>query len=455
MPNIWTLAGGRFVAGTAGCVSCPPQSLRCIWADSQDAFGFLYTTILFSQHLYTLLIAVATFLLLVSHPIPYSTSIDIQKHPLSPITSWVERHSMWAMPAIWIVSFAHAGAWWAHAGWSTSGPLCYYAPKIVSNDLDARDLVQFIPRAFVFITIIVLYSMLYKFLRRPDTIQLSSQFVSGETGTNNGERRKRGVLSGLKWKGKSNTCSQNGRGAIEHSASKIDPNAPWEQLEFVKVGGRDLLSPLDNGLSLPSTQSLGGLAVPSTPQHRGSITSIYFAPQPSGTRTPEPLSSANQTKRPSLVSTWSSSSESRIPLTTLSSQRPSQSDTIITVPDSKSAYAQKQNLSPVISQNATKTDPRIDRDIEFDLGPDVVDSLKYTGENGVDEDDSPGETLGQFFKGDIAPAEDSRAERGGMSNNNGLPQMSATAYFNRQASLLMLYFPLAVSLQSVPRIEQC
>jgi hypothetical protein len=394
------------------------------------------------------MIAIATFLLLVSGPLtPQSTTTDEQKHPLSRITYWVERHSMWAMPAIWIISFVHSGIWWARAGWSTSGPLCYYAPKIVERDLDLRDLVQFIPRAFVFITIIVLYSMLYKFLRRPDTIQLSSQFVSGETGTNNGVKKGKSVLSGLKWKGKSNTVSQNGRGAIEHSASKIDPNAPWEQLEFVKVGGRDLLSPLDNGPYFPSTQSLGGLAAPSTPQHRGSITSIYFAPPPSGTRTPEPLSSANQTKRPSLVSTWSSSSETRIPLTTLSSQRPSQSDTFVTIPDSKSTQAQKQQtLSPVISQNATKTDPRIDRDIEFDLGPDVVENLRYKGNNGMDEeDDSPAETLGQFFKGDVAPAEDSRAERGGMSNNNGLPQMSATAYFNRQASLLMLYFPLAVS----------
>jgi hypothetical protein len=32
----------------------------------QNAFGFIYTSILFSQHLYTLAIAVATFLLLVS-----------------------------------------------------------------------------------------------------------------------------------------------------------------------------------------------------------------------------------------------------------------------------------------------------------------------------------------------------------------------------------------------------
>lgn len=54
------------------------SSLEVCLADSQDAFGFIYTTILFSQHLYTLLIAIATFLLLVGHVnIPYSTLIDI------------------------------------------------------------------------------------------------------------------------------------------------------------------------------------------------------------------------------------------------------------------------------------------------------------------------------------------------------------------------------------------
>jgi hypothetical protein len=325
-----------------------------------------------------------------------------------------------------------------------SGPLCYYAPHPITDNLDGRDLVQFVPRALVFLTIIILYSMLYKFLRRPDTIQLSSQFVSGETGTNRGvDRKKKGVLSGLKWKSKLNVVSQN-----EHSASKIDPAAPWEQLEFVKVGGRDLLSPLDTGIQFAPSHSIGGLEPAYTPQHRGSITSIYLGTNGNGTRTPDLAVPTTYPHRPSLMSTNSSSSETRVPLSTLSSHRPSQSDTLVPSPDSR--YPPRQyNLSPVLSQNASKTDPRIDRDIELDLGPDVVKSLKYNSKASIldDEDDSSGETLGQFFKddqADLGSAEDSRAERG-MSHNNGLPQMSATAYFNRQASLLMLYFPLAVS----------
>lgn len=357
---------------------------------------------------------------------------------------------MWAMPFIWAVSFAHAGGWWAGVGWSMSGPLCYYAPKPISDNLDARDLVQFIPRALVFLTIIVLYSMLYKFLRRPDTIQLSSQFVSGETGTNNrGGGKKKGVMSGLKWKSKLNVASQNGRGATEHSASKIDPAAPWEQLEFVKVGGRDLLSPLDTGIHFSPTPSIGGLEPPPTPLHRESITSIYLGTNGNGTRTPDFTVPIIRPQRPSLNSSNSSNSETGVPLSTLSSSRPSQSETLVSSPDSR--YPPRQyNLSPVMSQNASNTGPRADKEIEMDLGPDVVESLKYNaGTDRADlgeEDDLPGETLGQFFKDDqFGSSEDSRAERGGISNNNGLPQMSATAYFNRQASLLMLYFPLAVS----------
>lgn len=359
---------------------------------------------------------------------------------------------MMAMPFIWIISFAHAGGWWAGVGWSMSGPLCYYAQSPITDNLDARDLVQFIPRALVFLTIIVLYSMLYKFLRRPDTIQLSSQFVSGETGANKRpDGKKRSVMSGLKWKSRLNVASQNGRGAPEHTASKIDPAAPWEQLEFVKIGGRDLLSPVEPNIHFSPTHSIGALEPPPTPEHRGSITSIYLGSNGNnGLKTPDLTVPSTYTHRPSLISSHSSSSETRVPLTTLSSSRPSQSDTLVPSPDSR--YPPRQyNLSPVMSQNTSKTDPRMDKDIELDLGPDVVESLKYKSNENKDgsdeEDDSPGETLGQFFKDDqVVSSEDSRAERGGMSHNNGLPQMSATAYFNRQASLLMLYFPLAVSL---------
>jgi hypothetical protein len=209
------------------------------------------------------------------------------------------------------------------------------------------------------------------------------------------------------------------------------------------------LSPLDNGIHFSPTPSIGGLEPPPTPQHRGSITSIYLGTNGNGTRTPDFSVPTTRPHRPSLNSSNSSSSETNLPLSTSSSSRPSQSETLVSSPDSR--YPPRQhNLSPVMSQNASNTGPRVDKDIEMDLGPDVVQSLKYKPGDEKDvldeDDDTPGETLGQFFKDDqFVSSEDSRAERGGISHNHGLPQMSATAYFNRQASLLMLYFPLAVS----------
>jgi hypothetical protein len=63
----------------------------------QDAFGFLLTTVLFTQHLWTLAIAISTFLLLVSTLIaPMTTatygSSDITSPPALPAFSCDEVH---------------------------------------------------------------------------------------------------------------------------------------------------------------------------------------------------------------------------------------------------------------------------------------------------------------------------------------------------------------------------
>lgn len=55
------LAGNPFKTDTPACVS--RQDGR---TDEQDTFGFLLTAALFTQHMWTLAIAIATFLLLVS-----------------------------------------------------------------------------------------------------------------------------------------------------------------------------------------------------------------------------------------------------------------------------------------------------------------------------------------------------------------------------------------------------
>lgn len=368
----------------------------------------------------------------------------MQKHPLSPITHWVERHSALAAPFAWGLAFAHAGAWWAHAGWAQSGPLCYYAPKVVGGGLDSRDLVQFIPRAFVFLTIIVLYSMLYKFLRRPDTIQLSSRFVSGETGPvdSAGPTRRKGILSALKWKSKKACSGQGGQNGEQHTASKIDPNAPWEQLEFVKIGGRDAFSQSTSALNFSPTASVNYEPTPQPEWRPASPPLIGTSYIPS---IPEPP--LGHEHRPSLASILTNSTELQTPLYPPTSQRPSDT-TLVSTPTHQLRFEpdnRLQPLNPVLSMPETKSGPWRDREIEFDLGPEVVGDLVKDDEG--ESDTTPnGQTMKEFFSDDVVsrPAgAESRAERGTTSNNP--PQMSATAYFNRQASLLMLYFPLAVS----------
>lgn len=306
--------------------------------------------------------------------------------------------------------------------------MCYYARRVVLDGLDSRDLVQFIPRAFVFITIITLYSMLYKFLRRPDTIQLSSQFVSGEV---NPLPVREGGRKWYKWRSGAPEVQ------VEHSASKIDPNAPWEQLEFVQIGGRRPLSPTQSGDYFSPTQSLN---------HHGTLSSPGSRPTspPAGATTPEPWLLADH--RPSIASVYSAGTPTGFETGT---RRPSESLTLVSTPTPEVRYQpppRSHALSPVLSQGEVKSNGRGDRDIEFDLGPDVVSGLRTPARDDDDDDTPSGQTLKEFFNNvGPVPALESQAERGGSSGNTSAPQMSATAYFNRQASLLMLYFPLAVS----------
>lgn len=60
------------------------------------------------------------------------------------------------------------------------------------------------------------------------------------------------------------------------------------------------------------------------------------------------------------------------------------------------------------------------------------------------EDEGPEKQQGQTLKEFFAEHRVSAAELGAVGKCNG-QQRSAASYFNRQASLLMLYFPIAVS----------
>ena len=67
--EIMYLSGKPFINDTPGCVSHTKSWLQFRrWQVDvlQNAHGFIFTTVLFTQHLWTLAIAIATFLLLVS-----------------------------------------------------------------------------------------------------------------------------------------------------------------------------------------------------------------------------------------------------------------------------------------------------------------------------------------------------------------------------------------------------
>lgn len=73
---------------------------------------------------------------------------------------------------VWGTSFLQSGLWWRFIGFERGDTMCSYGSNSPSG-LD-RNLIKFIPRTFVFIALIVIYTLLFSFLRRPDEIDLSS-----------------------------------------------------------------------------------------------------------------------------------------------------------------------------------------------------------------------------------------------------------------------------------------
>ena len=294
--------------------------------------------------------------------------------------------------------------WWRFAGFVSQGNLCYYAPHPITSKLDGRDLVQFIPRLFVFITIFVLYSTLFSFLRRPDTIQLSSQFVSG--GTHSETPKTVQMTRMIKRFGTKQ----------EPKKPSVNPEAPWEQMECIQIGnGRPWGSPVQPAPSSFNPTSSTGILIskPVSPK----LDPVYDT---------EPH-----------VRYSDRSSLSTDGLTTPGpSQRPSETDTLVT--DYRhdrdlEVTPVKKDLSPIFS-----TDSVFDsKSMDLDLG----DVPVAAGQ----ERRSSGQTLKEFFQENQAPDLNIDARGSGTGTNGKGVQLSATAYFNRQASILMLYFPLAVS----------
>ncbi|WVW78340.1 hypothetical protein I302_100294 [Kwoniella bestiolae CBS 10118] len=121
---------------------------------SCDGLGLLLTAILWTEHGWTLILAVATFMILI--------------YPLHWFTLWMEQRWYYLWAFVWIISIAIGVMGYELYGFYPSGGTCFYG----ANAGLYSELMQFIPRCVVCIGITVLYARLYVFLKRPDKIRI-------------------------------------------------------------------------------------------------------------------------------------------------------------------------------------------------------------------------------------------------------------------------------------------
>ncbi|WVQ75919.1 hypothetical protein IAR50_005554 [Cryptococcus sp. DSM 104548] len=118
-----------------------------------SGLGFMLTTVLWSEHLWTLILAFATYMILI--------------YPLHSFTLWLERRWYFLWGLVWVISTMIGLVGFEVWGYYPAGGVCYYG----DNTGLYAELIQFIPRAVVCLTVVILYSRLIVFLRRPDKIR--------------------------------------------------------------------------------------------------------------------------------------------------------------------------------------------------------------------------------------------------------------------------------------------
>ncbi|GHJ87881.1 hypothetical protein NliqN6_4283 [Naganishia liquefaciens] len=393
---------------------------------SCSAVGFVLTAVLFTQHIWTLIIAVTTYALL--------------KHPLSHFTRLL--HTYWFVPpvAVWLIAIAHSVAWQVAWGFTPSagGALCYYGPGGNSYD---RDLIQFIPRALVFLVVIVLYSRLFQFLRRPDTISLS------ESGRNTSyvehalaedrEKNQRGAQAIGFWRKMGQAV---GFPRKESTMQPLGDNIPpWELLHLNNVG-LDL-----EKITIPCTRPVeqeAGLAALIPVTWKVPVDDLSRSDRLPTTSTLVGSDRSRSLSAPDLK---------RHPL----SAQPMREDieAAIVVPtlgmasDSKRHHSYQSDEPPSPLQLDDEAKINSDSDGKYyDAQPQVSLHESVRSETGeFDENEHPRQDgtverdLRDFFLAN--QADNQGGEPIHESDLRG--DESAAAYFNRQASLLMLYFPLA------------
>ncbi|KAL1407325.1 hypothetical protein Q8F55_006747 [Vanrija albida] len=151
------------ISGLVGCCLELSGSPLALDTQSCDGLGVLFVAVIFSQHLWTLSLACATFMILTK--------------PLHPLTSWIEKNWYWSWLVVWIISFGVSVLGHFLYGYVPSGGICYYG----NNAGLFAELIQFVPRGIVFVCIAFLYGRLYVFLKRPDTIRTGYSDGSGSS----------------------------------------------------------------------------------------------------------------------------------------------------------------------------------------------------------------------------------------------------------------------------------
>lgn len=344
---------------------------------------------------------------------------------------------------------------------------------------------QFVPRAIVFLIIIVLYTQLYRFLRRPDTITLSDDLmgansVDGHLVSSDTADTERSVMYNPFGKMAAKLSGHKSPPAPDQKGFIGPERPPWEALEFVTVGrgatsqrtgaSAAKLSPLPGAMD--PTFVGGSLIESGTNPTTNDEAPPWMASPPSSIRQGDSISRTNtptvQPCRPPLLPEDESGPGSRrkssvpdMSSESSGSKRPSEADTLhtprsTTVPlavefaaEHAQSYPTRDHsvvhiLEPTVSVGSMdkkemgpgEPSPPLNG---LPLYPHPVIRRQPSPEDDEEDDRDRGETLAQFFDASADP--EARSYRGSSAGQ----QMSATAYFNRQASILMLWFPITVS----------
>lgn len=303
-------------------------------------------------------------------------------------------------------------------------------------------------RAFVFFVIIVAYSQLYKFLRRPDTIQVSSSEGYETESANQYDVLEQQRKPSSKAEDEVAGPTEAGVGT-ESLALRTLPGEvpPWELLHVNT--GEGVPMPTENNRTTSRTAHTPTVRASDWPVTR-QITNLSVMQDLSESdglsysdvdRKPSETSSTAVGTQHSSVKAESSRSCGQLPHVPYSLDTPANTHPLpYTHAPSDIGDADDVDLSLM----ATSWNP--DTAIEFETSEKSRDTVADS--DSLDDVDRPNgarrQTLQEFFAQYQLTGEELEAEAARQvgAQHRDRPHTSAAHYFNRQASLLMLYFPI-------------